>query len=157
MQDRVLLEIAFLQEAEGTLLAAKRWLSLIDMLIQMHKVVLNAQFINFSLMCKIEDLKKKEPNWSEKQYFDKKLTCNLHPDNRDTVRSFDSYDHRRNDARDPDAMKNDNHMTDTSTVAPMCYGPSVDEQLANARNCDAAGKSSNNTMGIHQSSFQWDA
>lgn len=69
MQDRVLLEIAFLQEAEGTLLAAKRWLSLIDMLIQMHKVVLNAQFINFSLMCKIEDLKKKEPNWSEEQHF----------------------------------------------------------------------------------------
>lgn len=79
---------------------------------------------------------------------------NLRPDNKDIVGSFDFYDHHRNDARDPDGKKNDSRTTDTSTEAPMCCEPSVDERLANAANCDAAGKSSNNTMESHQSSFQ---
>lgn len=51
---------------------------------------------------------------------------NLRPDNKGTVGSFDFYDHRRNDARDPDEKKNDSHTTDTSKAAPMCCGPSAD-------------------------------
>lgn len=82
---------------------------------------------------------------------------NLRPDNKGTVGSFDFYDHRRNDARDPDEKKNDSHTIDTSKAAPMCCGPSADGRLVNAANCDAAGKSNNNTMESHQSSFQWDA
>lgn len=57
MQHRVLFQISFLQETQRAFLTTEGLISLVNMLVQMHKVVLNTQLIDFSFVGEVKDLR----------------------------------------------------------------------------------------------------